>query len=280
MDPAGRGSGGHGEQTLAGRRLLVVGASSGIGEAFSRAAARRGARLLLGARRADRLEALAGELGALTRVADVRREADCGALVEAARTGLGGLDALLYATGITPLLPLARTGAAGWQEVIETNTVGACLVARAALDVLEPGGLVAFLSSDSVGRPRHGLVPYSASKAALDEAILGFRREHPGHRFMRITVGPTIGTEIASSYDSQLAAELFGAWLAEGFMTERMMDVAELGELLADVVATVLAHPGISVSDLTVQPPGGRLSAANRSADDFVQGLPPNRGGS
>ena len=89
--------------------------------------------------------------------------------------------------------------------------MGACLVTRAALPVLEPGGLAAFLSSDSVGRPRHGLVPYSASKAALDEAILGFRREHPGHRFLRITVGPTIGTEIASSYDPELAGKLFAA---------------------------------------------------------------------
>ncbi len=279
MDRGEQGAGSGAPGAMAGRRILVVGASSGIGEAFARAAARRGARLLLAARRRERLEALAEELGARARPADVRREEDCRALAVAARAELGGLDALLYATGITPLAPLDRTGAARWREVLETNLLGACLVARAALEVLEPGGLAAFLSSDSVGRPRHGLVPYSASKAALDEAILGFRREHPGHRFTRITVGPTIGTEIANAYDAELAAELFSAWLAEGFMTERMMEVAEVGELLADVVATVLGHPGISVSELTLQPPGGRLSAAARSAEDFVRGLRPGRDG-
>ena len=68
----GAGTGAPG--SLAGRRILVVGASSGIGEAFARAAAQRGARLLLAARRRERLETLAGELGARARAADVRRE--------------------------------------------------------------------------------------------------------------------------------------------------------------------------------------------------------------
>lgn len=242
---------------LDGRRILVVGASSGIGRAVGLRAAAGGARVAFAARRAERLAGVVEAAGSgLAVTADVRRPADCARMVAEACRGLGGLDALLYAAGTTPLCWLADADAAHWSEVLETNLVGAALVTRAALPHLE-GGLAAYVSSDSVGRPRQGLGAYSASKAALDELLRGWRLEQPGVRFLRLVVGPTVGTEVARDYDHARLKELVPRWTAHGFMTERQMQAEDLGGLLAEVLASCLAHPGIAVEDLRLEPPGG-----------------------
>lgn len=244
---------------LDGARILVVGGSSGIGRALGRSAAARGARIALAARRGPRLEEAVAEAGGgLALRADVRRPEDCARLVEAATAELGGLDVLFYAAGVTPLAWLAAAGAGHWREVFETNLFGAALVTRAALPHLS-GGLAVYVSSDSVGRPRQGLAAYSASKAALDEMLRGWRLEHPELRFLRLVLGPTLGTDVARDYDAAAAGDLLRRWVAHGFMTERHLQAAELGELLADVLATCLAHPDVAVEDLRLEPPGPPL---------------------
>jgi len=258
---------------LAGKRILVVGASSGIGRALAHASVAAGAQVALCARRADRLQAAIDEAGGGTAVvADVRRAPDCERLVARAVAALGGLDALVYAAGITPLAWLADADAEHWQRVFETNVFGPAQVTRAALPHLR-GGIAAYLSSNSVGRPRHGLVAYSASKAALDESILGWRTEHPDVRFLRVVVGQTGGTEAARDFDPDLAGGLFRHWTAHAFMTRDLMEASDLGRLLAETLGTCLAHPGIAVQDLRVEPPGPTLPSeenpvASASVDD------------
>ena len=177
-------------------RVLVVGASSGIGRAVARQAAAGGARVVLAARRADKLAEAAAEAGerATTVVCDVRQPEQCEQVVRDAAGQLGGLDVVVYATAVDPLVRLIDTDAEQWRTVYETNVFGASLVTRAALAPLtESGGRMVFISASSVGRPLPGMGAYETSKAALDELVRAWRGEHPEIGFCNVAVGNTLG---------------------------------------------------------------------------------------
>src|SRR5215213_850176 len=111
---------------LDGKVAVVTGASSGIGEATAVALARKGAALVLGARRADRLEALAERITAdggraVPRAVDVTDEEDTRAFIQTARDELGGLDILVNNAGVMLLGPVAGADTAEWRQMIEVN---------------------------------------------------------------------------------------------------------------------------------------------------------------
>ena len=111
---------------LRGQSVVVTGASSGIGAAIVRALAAAGARLTLGARRVDRLEALAHEVGGEVAVArtDMRVEADVVRLVATARERFGGVDALVNNAGLGRKAPVSSAPTELWREMLETNVLG------------------------------------------------------------------------------------------------------------------------------------------------------------
>ena len=233
------------------RRLLVVGATSGVGRAIAAMAAAAGARVVAVGRRADRLDALVAEgHGELVGVrADVRVEDDCRRMVDEAVGVLGGLDALIYATGMSPLGRLVDTGADEWHTVLETNVVGAALVCRHAVAHLKRSrGRAAFLSSVSVDDPRPFLVPYGASKAALDALIRGWRNEHPDLCFIRIVVGPT-ATEFAAGWNPATVDELTETRVERGLVKATIMTADEV----AAQVLEALTAP-VWLDDLRVMP--------------------------
>lgn len=231
---------------LSGARVLVVGATSGVGRAVYEALAAADARVLGAGRRA--LEAPAG---ALTARCDVRDPGDCAAVVDAAVAGLGGLDALVYTAGVAPLVRLVDLDAAGWLDMLATNVVGAALVTAAALPHLGEGaGRAVYLSSHSVGRPWPGLAGYAASKAALDTLVRGWRAECPQVTFVRVELGPTL-TGFAAGWDRDRLRAALGDWERGGYLDRhglsRPDDVA--GQVLA-----ALAAP-LRVEDVRVVPP-------------------------
>jgi NAD(P)-dependent dehydrogenase (short-subunit alcohol dehydrogenase family) len=114
--------------------------------------------------------------------------------------------------------------------------------------------------------PFPGIVPYTASKAALEELVRGLRVEHPEIRFCRVTVGSTEGTEFARDFDPEVAGELFPEWLALGRLPDQLMNVDELGRTIADSLAVALAAPGVDCHDITLRAPG-------RVSTDDVNGL-------
>lgn len=237
-----------------GKRVLVVGASSGIGRATGIRAAKHGARVAFSARRAEKLaEAVTEAGGGIALSADVRDEADCARLVADAVDALGGLDLVLYATGTSPLRRLRDTGLAEWDEVLETNLVGAHLVARVAAPHLGRHGVFAAISSDSVGDPRPGLVPYAASKAALEALLAGLRGEYPGQRFSCIAVGPTMPTGFGDQFDPGLVGELFEVWMKRG-MQLAAMQTDEVAEVIVETVEVLLRNPGINLDYFRIRP--------------------------
>ena len=196
-------------------RLLVVGASSGIGRSVALLAARDGIDVVAAARRAERLD----ELPVPTVVCDARKAEECEAVVASAVSRLGGLDAVVYSAGVSPLVAVADADADVWHDVLETNVVGAALVVRAALPhLIAASGHAVFLSSDSVPRPYPGLVAYAASKAALNTLVAGWRVECPEVTFTSVAVGPTV-TGFADGWSPERAAGYFARWEAEAYLS-------------------------------------------------------------
>jgi NAD(P)-dependent dehydrogenase (short-subunit alcohol dehydrogenase family) len=226
-------------------RVLVVGASSGIGREVALQAVGAGARVVLAARRADKLAEAAAGAGdrATTSVCDVRDPDQCDGVVRDARAQLGGLDVVVYATAIDPLVRLVDTDAERWRAVFETNVFGASLVTRAALAPLtESRGRMVYISATSVGRPLPGMGAYETSKAALDEMVRAWRGEHPEIGFCTVAVGNTLGTEVYQSWDPQLLGELSPVWEARGYVHDNgpgAMSVADC----ATAVLTAMSSP-------------------------------------
>jgi NAD(P)-dependent dehydrogenase (short-subunit alcohol dehydrogenase family) len=119
---------------LTGRKVLVVGASSGIGRSIARHAVAQGASVAFAARRAQKLqEAVAEAGGGLAIAGDVRNESDCRRMVDETVAAFGGLDLVVFTAARVLLQRFTEVDAAAWRELFETNAVGAFLVFSAAL---------------------------------------------------------------------------------------------------------------------------------------------------
>lgn len=157
------------EAQLSGRLALIAGASGGLGEACARTLARAGARTVLAARRRERLEALAGEVGGRALPADLDDEEGVAGAVAELRREEGVPDVVLNAAGVFDLAPVAETPVAVLDRNLGVNLRGAFLLVRAVLPgMLERGsGLIVSVGSVAGRRafPENGA--YSASKFGL-----------------------------------------------------------------------------------------------------------------
>lgn len=228
-------------------RVVVVGASSGLGRCLGIGVARRGAQVALLARREELIAEAAEEAGpgALAVRCDVTDEEGCGRAIDEAAQGLGGIDAVVYSAGIGELRRIDELDAATWHRVFATNVIGASLVTVAALPHLRAsGGMIAYLTSVSASltAPWPGLASYTVTKAALDRLVDAWRAEHPEVGFTRLVVGECAGGEgqgasqLAASWDPELAGELLETWTARGLLTDKLMDI----EHFVDAVDGVL----------------------------------------
>lgn len=243
---------------FAGRRVLVVGGSSGIGRSVALTTAAQGARVAVVGRRADLVREVAAKAGdGVAIVADIAVADDCARVAEEAAAGLDGIDVVLHAAGVSPLMFVKDTSAQVWQRLMATNVIGPVLVTSALLPSLRPGAVVGFISSRSVGRPYLGVGAYSASKAALDQAVLSLRLENPRFRFSRIEVGDTLGTDFGRDFDMAVRNELVPLWMTHGVMSAVQMDCEDLGGMIAASLAQMLARPGIATNELVFHGPGG-----------------------
>ena len=229
---------------LAGRRVLVMGASSGVGRAVAELAARAGAKVALAARRRARLDevalALRGEgCSAEALVCDVTQEGACRSAVTQAISSLGGLDALVYASGVSPLCLLGAAGQADWRAVLDVNLIGASLVTAAALGALrESHGRALYVGSYSERQTLPGIGLYSVSKSALSALIEAWRMEHPEVDFTKVVLGNTTGTEFANAWGQERTLAITNLWVERGlFPAPSMMPLANAAEAICAVLA-------------------------------------------
>jgi NAD(P)-dependent dehydrogenase (short-subunit alcohol dehydrogenase family) len=243
-------------------RAVVVGASSGLGRCIAVGLAQRGAQVALLARRHDWLVDAAKEAGngALAIQCDVTNQTSCEQAIEDAAKGLGGIDAVVYSTGVGILNRLTDIDADTWRWAFETNVIGASLITSAALPYLkESAGVAAYLSSISASLtpPWPGLGAYAVTKAALDKLVEAWRAEHPDIGFTRVVVGDCAGGEgasmtgFANNWDPEIAAEFYPTWISRNYISGTLLEVDELVRVV-DYIAR--SGAGTSIPSVTVTP--------------------------
>lgn len=153
-----------------GKRVVITGASRGLGTVLTHAFSRAGAAVALVARTEGDLRAVADELSGptLSFGGDVTDEEFNESVADAVVAAWGGVDVWICNAGISPIVAGPReTDPEVWRQVVDVNLTGAFLGARAAARVMVAGGRVIFTGSVLGTRPRRGLGAYSASKAGL-----------------------------------------------------------------------------------------------------------------
>jgi len=200
---------------ITGKVVVITGASSGLGEATARYLAERGAPIVLGARRVDRLEALASELtraGAkavaletdVTDVAQVRR------LVDAAVEKFGRIDVMLNNAGLMPQSPLARLKIDEWDRMIDVNIKGVLYGIAASLPHMQrqKSGHIINVSSVAGHKVRANGAVYSATKSAVRVLTEGLRQEVKPYNIRTTIISPgAVDSELPQSISEPDVAE-------------------------------------------------------------------------
>lgn len=198
---------------LAGKVALVVGASSGIGEATARLFAKLGSRVCLVARRAERLESVVaamraegGQCEAI--VLDVTNESAAELSFDRAVQVFGGVDVLVVSAGTGLLMPAAQTDSESVHRLIELNAVTPFRFCRAAASRLSRGGSIVLISSPAGIGGAAGVSAYALSKGGLVPLARSLAREYARNVVrVNVVVPGYVRTEMTEMLYSRLSAE-------------------------------------------------------------------------
>ncbi len=238
---------------IAGKVVAITGASSGIGEATALRLAERGAKLVLGARRQDRLEALAARVAAAGGEAiclrtDVTRRADLAALVDLACARHGRLDVLVGNAGIAPTSLLDALRVEDWDEMIDVNIKGVLYGIAAALPVFRKQGFGHFVNTASTAGflVKPSMAVYSATKFAVRALSEGLRQEAGDALRVTIVSPGFVRTNLATSItDPGIRAQISGA----------MDMMAITPDAIARAIAFAIEQPAdVDVGEIIIRP--------------------------
>ncbi len=235
---------------------LVTGASSGIGEATVRLLAARGERVAAVARRGERLEALAAELGpnVLPLAADITDEAQARASVARAVDHFGRLDALVNNAGVMLLGPFETNPTADWRRMFELNVLALMTLSHEAIPHLrkaaaEPRGVADIVNVGSVaGRTtRAQFSVYNASKWAVTAFSDALRQEVSidGIRVSIVQPG-AVDTELLDHVNADVRASMVTGALAN-------VQRATAGDVAATIGFICAQPPGFAISEVVVR---------------------------
>ncbi len=231
------------------RVAVITGASSGIGEATARALAAEGYRLALLARRADRIQALAAELGdgAIAIEADVTDRDSIVTAAERVERELGGAGILVNNAGVMLLAPFTSDQQAEHRQMVEVNLLGAMTATDVFLDQLRDGGGDLVNISSVAGRTaRAGNAVYAATKWGINGWSEALRQElQPGIRVMVIEPG-AVATELTDHIthaETKQATQQF------------VKDLAITPQDIAEVIAFAVTRPRrMTLNEILVRP--------------------------
>jgi len=192
---------------IAGKIVVITGASSGLGEATARHLSARGATMVLGARRIDRIEALAVEIAkaggnAIAVATDVTDATQVQRLVDAAVARFGRVDVMLNNAGLMPHSPLERRKIVDWDRMIDVNIKGVLYGIAAALPHMQRQNSGHFINVSSVAghKVRPAGAVYSATKTAVRVISEGLRQEVKPWNIRTTIISPgAVATELTQS---------------------------------------------------------------------------------
>lgn len=240
-----------GIEGIEGKVVAITGASSGIGEATALLLAGRGAKIVLGARRPERLEALAARIeqaGGTVAWArtDVTRREDLAALVELARERYGRLDVLVGNAGVGLISRLDDLRVEDWEEMVDVNLKGVLYGIAAALPVFREQGFGHFVNTVSTAGLR--VVPlqsvYAATKNAVRTLSEGLRQEAGDSLRVTVVSPGAVRTDFAERMDPAVKPGI-----------DELMKIALPPEAVARAIAFAIEQPdGVDVGDIVVRP--------------------------
>jgi len=245
--------------TIDGKVVVITGASSGLGEATARLFSERGASVVLGARRVDRLRSLVEELTwrggkALAVATDVTDRAQVEALVEAAVQAHGRIDVMINNAGLMPQAPLDRLKVDEWDRMIDVNLKGVLYGIAAALPHMQrqKAGHIVNVSSVAGHKVGPGFAVYAATKHAVRALSEGLRQEVKPYNIRTTVISPgAVATELPDSVTDPDVAERIRAFYAR---------VAIPADSFARMVAFAIAQPEeVDVNEILFRPTAQEL---------------------
>jgi NADP-dependent 3-hydroxy acid dehydrogenase YdfG len=233
--------------------VVITGASSGLGEATARRLAQEGARLVLGARRLDRLEALAAELQATgaqvaVQATDVTQAEQVQALVDLALDRYGRVDVMLNNAGLMPHSPLDRRRLEDWDRMIDVNIKGVLYGIAAVLPSMQAqqSGHIINVSSVAGHKVRAGSTVYSATKHAVRIISEGLRQEVKPYGIRTTILSPgAVATELPNSISEADVAE----------NVRKLYELAIPADAFARAVVYALSQPDdVDINEILFRP--------------------------
>jgi NADP-dependent 3-hydroxy acid dehydrogenase YdfG len=234
--------------------VVVTGASSGLGEATARLLSARSATVVLGARRADRLQALVKEIKAsggkaLSVATDVTQREQVEALVDAAVQTYGRIDVMINNAGLMPQAALERLKVDEWDRMIDVNIRGVLYGIAAALPHMQRQKAGHFINVSSVAGHRvgPGFAVYAATKYAVRALSEGLRQEVKPYNIRTTVISPgAVATELPNSVTDPDASERI-----RGFYEQ----VAVPADSFARVVAFAMSQPeDVDINEILYRP--------------------------
>ena len=238
---------------IEGKIVVITGASSGLGESTARHLAELGATVVLGARRVDRIDALARELTAngqpaLAVQTDVTDRVQVQRLVDAAIARFGRIDVMINNAGLMPHSPLERLKIDDWDRMIDVNLKGVLYGIAAALPPMQAqkSGHIINVSSVAGHKVRPGGAVYSATKHAVRALSEGLRQEVKPYNIRTTVISPgAVDTELPNSItEPDVAANM-----------RKIYEVAVPADAFARAVAYAMGQPDdIDINEILFRP--------------------------